>query len=471
MRNLKTLLTTSVCVLSLSACVSFQDYIGAPTIVGADSVQIESFQNERFKESEVIEQWWQTLADENLDLLIKDALSHNKDIDIARANLDEARAISRETGLDQYPTVTSNSSFKKNRTSGELGQGTSQTTNAFNTEFDASWEADLFGRVSERVKSDQAKVKQSYADLRNVHVTITAEVARVYMELRGAQHRLNIAERNAKNQKETYSLTKKLARGGRGTELDVSRAKTQWKLTQSTIPSFQAQVNSSINRLSVLTGQVPNTLNDILGKRKSLPSVPQSIQIGTVSDLLRRRPDVQSAEYALEASVADYNVSVANQFPVVSVTGAIGFAATTLSSFGSSAITSSLLPSVSWSAFDLGRVYSQIDQNDARARAATAQYEKTVLTALEELQTSVSNFAQEERKRAHLQQAARSAKDAVRLARSRYEAGVDTFIDALSTEATLLQAEDQLAASEVNTALNLITIYKALGGGWDQKQK
>ena len=467
MCNIGSLLLTSVCVLSLSACVSSRDYLEAPVVRGAVDTKLESLGNQRFKNAEVISKWWENLQDEQLDKLIDMSLETNRDIEIARFNLDEARSIARETGFDKYPTVTADGSYKRSRSSGEIGAGDSQVTNNFHVGFDTSWELDLFGRVSNSVKASKARKDITEADLRNVFVTISSEVARTYIELRGAQHRLNIANRNTKNQTDTYALTQKLVEGGRGTNLDVARAKTQLELTRSTIPSFEAEVTSAINRLSVLTGSVPDTLRTDLVEMMQLPSIPEVVNVGSVSDLLRRRPDITSAEHALAATVADYNVAVSDQFPVVNIVGVLGFAATTFSSFGATAISASVGPSVNWSAFDMGRVHARIDQNDARAQAAVASYEKTVLYALEELQTSVSNFSKEEERRGYLQLAARSGKEAATLARKRYEAGVDTFIEVLDAEATLLQAEDTLAQSEISTALDLIAIYKALGGGWE----
>jgi multidrug efflux system outer membrane protein len=214
---------------------------------------------------------------------------------------------------------------------------------------------------------------------------------------------------------------------------------------------------------------LPDALSSPFNKVIPLPSIPNSVNMGNVADLLKRRPDIAIAENNLKAAIADYNVSIADQFPQVHLMGTLGFAATSLSSFGASAVVASIGPNVSWSAFDMGRVKARINQNDARAQAAIARYDKTVLEALEELQTSVSNFSMQEQRRGSLQSATRSAKEAANLALSLYQAGIYTFIDALSAEATLFEAEDTLAQSEITTALELIAVYKALGGGWEFK--
>ncbi|KKN25709.1 hypothetical protein LCGC14_0881880, partial [marine sediment metagenome] len=183
-------------------------------------------------------------------------------------------------------------------------------------------------------------------------------------------------------------------------------------------------------------------------------------------ELLKRRPDIRSAERSLAASVAEYNLKVADLFPKVSVLGSLGFISTNLSTFGSSALAGSIGPSISWQVFDRDRLNAFVDQADARTDAALAQYQKTVLTALEETQTAMSNFANEEQRRAELQVAAASAKQSAQMAKDRFDSGYDNFLDVLDAERTLLEAEDTLANSEITSGLNLVAIYKALGGGW-----
>lgn len=470
MHNFKNALLISVCAVSLTACETVRDFVAPVMPAGFTETDLTALGNERFKAAEPVISWWETLEDKQLNELINQALDSNKDVGIALTNVLEARALSRETGYDRFPTVTSSGSYQRNRMSEETGTPVlDRTTNSYDAGFDAAWELDLFGRVAARVEGDEARAQIALDELNNAYTTIAAEVARGYIQLRGAQHRLSIAKRNAANQKKTYNLTKRLTEGGRGTQLDVSRALTQLDLTQSTIPALEAEVMASINRLSVLTGQVPDALRAPLSAEQPLPSIPMSVNLGNVSDLLRRRPDIAAAENGLKAATADYNVSVAGQFPIVNIIGSLGFIATSMSSFGASALSSSVGPSVSWAAFDMGRIKAQIAQNDARAQRAVVTYEKTVLEALEELQTAVSDFSKEEERRALLQDAARSSKESAGLARQRYEAGIDTFIDVLSAEATLLEAEDRLAQSEINAALDLISVYKSLGGGWQIK--
>ncbi len=472
MLNIKTLLLISSCVLALGACNTTTHDPRVPDVpVGFEQTDLKAFGNGRFEAAAPVKLWWETLEDEQLNFLVSWSLEHNKDVGIALANLQEARGVYREQGYDRFPTVTAEGAYQRQYLSKETGTPViDRSVNSYSTGLGASWELDLFGRVSAKIEGAGAREQASIADLHGAYVAVAAEVASNYIHLRGAQYRLNIAKRNATNQRETYELTKRLTEGGRGTQLDVSRALTQLELTESTIPALEAAVTAYINRLSVLTGQMPYSLRGVLSEVKPLPSIPVVVNLGNVSDILCRRPDIVAARYNFEAASADYNVASSYQFPVVNIIGSLGFAATNLSNFGASALAASVGPSVSWAAFDMGRVRARIAQSDARAQRALVIYEKTVLEALGELQTAISDFSKEEERRSYLQRAALSSKESSVLARQRYEAGVDTFLDVLNAEATLLRAEDQLAQSEINAALDLIMVYKALGGGWQGKE-
>ncbi len=462
-------LLISVSVLLLSGCQTFQQYQSPENPQGAVTTDLSIENAETFQAIEPVSEWWMELGDPLLADLVEQGLEHNQDVEIALANLSEARAIVRETSYDRYPTVTTSASATRQRISKEGASGASpnRTFYQFEAGFDASWELDLFGRVSQRIAAEEAFQEATIADLNDVYVTVSAEIARVYIELRGAQYRLGIAERNAQNQKETFDLTVKLANGGRATALDTSRAETQLNLTLASIPPLKAQMTASINRLSVLTGHVPDHLREMLNEIKPLPDIPVVVNVGDVSGLIARRPDISRAERVLAASVARYNVSTTDLLPTVNLFGFLGFVATKISSLGTgSALSAFVGPTLSWRAFDLGRVKAQVDQNDARAQLALVTYEKTVLLALEEIQTSLSEFTYEEQRRASLEKASLSSRESATIARERYRLGVDAFLDVLDAERTQLETEDALAVSEIQTATDLVSIYKALAGGW-----
>jgi len=425
--------------------------------------------NPRLQNDTPVSDWWNEFDDPQLSILVENALSANNDVRVAIARVREARAFLSEAQLDRLPTVDARADYARQRLSevGIAGQVADRTINNYDAGFDAFWELDLFGQVQRRIEGVSARSDAAAEALDAVYVTIAAETARAYLDLRGAQYALNVAKRNERNQSETVKITQRLRDGGRASELDVARAQTQLELTRSTIPSVKARIDTSINRLGVLTTEGSAALNHRLAKLMPLPSLPQWVAIGDAAGLIRRRADVRKVERELAAAMADYGVSVASLYPSVSLVGTAAFQSVSLSDFGDNASgLFSIGPSIRWPAFNLGRVRAQIRQNDARAQAALATFEQRVLVALEDVQTALSNFSREEERRLILYNAARSAQDAARIARLRFDQGLDNFLDVLDAERVLLDAESRLADSETTVATNLVAVYKALGGGW-----
>ena len=426
----------------------------------------------RFHTAEPIAAWWRQFNEEELSHLVERALNHNLDVRIALANLQEARFLLGETKFDRFPTIEADGDVTRQLQSEEaifppFGDRV-QTT--YNTGFDALWELNLFGRVSQRVAASEANLEAREADLDAFYVTIAAEVARTYIELRGAQYRLEVARKNRDNQQQTYNLTRALFEGGASDQLDIERANTQLQLTKSTIPPLEAEVTTAMNRLAVLTGEPPTALHESLRSVKALPSIPSTVNVGNPLDLLKRRPDVRAAEREFANAVAEYNVNVADLYPNVTFKGSLGFTSTSVSNLITGGAGTYLLgPQINWAAFNIGRVWARIDAADARTHARLASFEKTVLQALEETESAMVRFSREEQSRIRLQQAAASSAKAVSFAQDRFEAGIDNLLDVLVAQSTMLEAQDRLATSEINVARNLIAIYKALGGGWEVK--
>lgn len=418
--------------------------------------------------AEPVEAWWSTFSDATLDSLVSRALEHNLDIAVAVANVQLTRALLRESGFNLFPIITAEGGYTYQRQSLESGFPIlDRDIEVYNAGLNAIWEIDLFGRVSQAKKAAKATYRASFAELNGAYVSVASEVALTYIQLRGTQYRLDVARRNVENQQETYKLSKALLDGGSGSELDIARAQAQLELTRSLIPPLQAQVREAINRLSVLTGQVPEALDDQLAEQKPLPSIPPSVAVGDPVGMLRRRPDIERAERELAASVARYNVQAVDFFPKVDIIGSLGFVATSFSNlFTSDALTAAVGPSITWAAFDLGRVKARVDAADAETDARLAIYQRTVLEALEEVSTAMSYFNREEERRRRLTTSARASAKAAKLARQRYDAGLDSFLDVLVAERQLLVAQDLLAISDIQVATDLISIYRALGGGW-----
>ncbi len=417
-------------------------------------------------------EWWKILQDEQLNQLITRAVENNHDLRIAQANVNAARAFLQEVEYERYPIVTSEGGITREEASEAQVQGAPSGFDRTNTFYDAGldavWELDFFGRVKRSIEALTADYEAAVAEQRNVYVTVIAEVARTYLELRGAQYRLQVAEQNAANQSDTYNMTQSITEGGMGTDLDVVRAQAQLESTLSIIPQLETNIAQTIHRLGVLTGAEPRTLITQLSDPEALPQLPAVVNIGNPSELLKRRPDIANAERQLAAATARIGVATADLFPRVSLSGSIGYLATSFSGLGESDFrTTSFGPFLTWPAFDLGRVRARIRAADASAEGFLAAYEQAVLTALEEAENALVQFARTRQRQAHLQIAAEASAKAVELARIRYTNGVDSFLNVLDAQRQLLVIQDQLAQSETETGLALVALYKALGGGWE----
>jgi outer membrane protein, multidrug efflux system len=413
--------------------------------------------------------FWTQFGDATLDGLVDEALAANHDLRIALGHLVEARAVRREAQFDLAPTVTASGGYTRERLSAaESLFNQPIDAHFYDAGFDAFWELDFFGRVRRGVQAQSAQVQGAEASLRDAQVSVTAEVARTYFELRGEQTQLAVARRNVDNERETLQLTQQRLDAGRSTELDTSRAQAQLSATLATIGPLQAAIARSIHRLAVLTGREPNALNPLLEPARELPDLPRITAVGDPGALLRRRPDIRVAERQLAASTALVGVAMGDLFPKVTFTGSFSYSAPELGSLGEVSSRGYVVgPSISWAAFDLGRVRAQIAGSRARADVALAGYEQSVLRALEETEDALVTHA---RTRDSLQDAAEAAvasRTAARLARIRYEGGLVDFLEVLDAERTQLSAEDRLAQSRTDAATSLIAVYKALGGGWE----
>jgi outer membrane protein, multidrug efflux system len=325
--------------------------------------------------------------------------------------------------------------------------------------------------VRRSVEASDAVVESTVAARQDVMVSLISEVARNYFELRGAQNELAVARANVENQRDTLELIETKLRAGRGTELDAARARSQLNSTLSIIPPLEASVKAYIFRLSVLSGQQPGALEAELKAPLPLPGLPKSLSIGRPEDLLRRRPDIREAERALASATARIGIQTADLFPRVTFNGTIGFEATELAKLTKSGgDTYSFGPRITWAALDLGRVRARIAAAKAQAEAEIANYERTVLGALEETETALVYYGQEQARRDYLRLSNTAATDAVNLAKQRFEGGVVDYLTVLDAQRTQLTVQDQLAQSETRTATALVSVYKALGGGWEIEQ-
>src|SRR5215472_7180422 len=427
----------------------------------------------------VSDAWWKSFNDAELDSLIVRATQANYDVKLSVARVEEARAASGIANSSFYPQIGAGVSAQRIRQNG-VGLVPSGSTsmqvrpvifpfesNNYQGRFDASWEIDVFGRIRRQAEAARADLQSSEQDRRNVLITVFGDVGRYYAELRGQQLRLDIAKKNAAVAEDELKLTRDLAQAGQTTQRDVAQAEAQLESIQAQIPQLNNGIAISIHRLSVLTGQEPDALSSELGAHNSLPLLPPEVPTGLPSDLLSRRPDIQSAEAQLAAATARVGVAKADYFPTFTLFGSAGRQAAQLheltlglGNFYAAG------PSISVPVFTGGRIRSNVAAQNARVKQADAVYQRTVLNSLEEVENALVNYAEDQSRRDHLQSTVRASEDARDLATVQYRAGLADFLTVLDSERTLFENEDLLAQSQTALVQDLVALYKALGGGW-----
>jgi multidrug efflux system outer membrane protein len=467
-RNLAALGAATLVVLS--ACAVGPDYRRPETPVDAGFANAGE---QGFAPNDTVEAYWTAFNDPQLNTLIDDAIEHNNDLKVAVANLRDSRAAKRLAGFDLFPTVTFSGGYTRSLVSQQQFPevpGIPQNAREFDSAdagFDGLWELDLFGRVRRNVEAARADVGGVMAELQDARVSVIAEVTRNYLVLRGLQDQLALTERNADNQYSSLKLTRVRLEAGRGNELDTSRAEAQWATTRASIPSLQSTIATTIYRLSVLTGRQPTALNTQLASVAPLPVLPTLTSIGTPEQLLRRRPDVRIAERQLAGATARIGVAVGDLFPKVTLTGNFGYLGPTFNSLGEGDTRFySVGPSISWAAFDLGRVHARITSAKAQTEASLANYQRAVLNALEDTEGALISSGRARARSDALQVAATASDKAADLARQRFAGGLIDFLEVLDAERTALSAELLLSQSRTDASTSLVAVYKALGGGW-----
>lgn len=409
--------------------------------------------------------WWEQLNDPVLTDLVEQSAQNSPDLKAALARLHEARARRALAEGNRFPTVDVR--FSANQSRSSTGPAGYTTSHLYDAGFDAAWEPDVFGGLRRAVEAATAGVEASRFDLYDVRVTLAAEVALNYVELRSAQQRLAIARANLATQDETLQITIWRAQAGLATELEVEQARSNRAQTEASLPLLNTSITEAENRLAILTGQAPGRLHDRLKTHTPLPTVPERVAIGIPADTLRQRPDVRAAERRLAAETARIGQETAALYPAFSLRGSFGWTAITLGGLGGAgSVVSTLAGSVLQSVFDAGRIRSRIAIQNAVQEQALAAYEKTVLTALAEVENALAAYADNRERQKALRHAVNASRQAAQLARQRFESGLVDFQKVLDTERTRLTTEDALATTEAEGITALVRLYKALGGGW-----
>jgi outer membrane protein, multidrug efflux system len=420
--------------------------------------------------------WWTSFNDAELDSLIQRAAQSNLDLRVAEARLRQARAVRQMSAADFWPSLDASGSYARAKQSENqpligalpLPPNFPFEYSVYNAGFDASWEIDFFGAKRRALEAATAESEGAIEARNDAMVSLVAEVARNYVELRGSQQRLEIARRDLKLQEEALELTRARFKGGVTSELDVTRAAALLAGMRATIPPLETTVRSSMYGLAVLLGRGPGELLAELSPPKLVPPAPPEVPIGLPSDLLRRRPDVRRAERQLAAETARVGVAKSEWFPKLSLTGDAGVESVSLGKwFEPGSRFWSIGPSLQWRVLDFGRVRAEVRAQTAVQEAALASYEKAVLVSLQEAENAVVAYAQEQNRHQAVADALAENQRSLDMADSLYTEGRVNYLDVLDAQRSLYQSDDQLAVSDQAVSLDLIALYKALGGGWE----
>lgn len=415
--------------------------------------------------------WWTGFDDPDLQRLVETALKASPVLRGADSSVAETEALLRLALLGRSPTLSTSASATASRPTG----GNDDFASSANASLASGWELDFFGRLGSAIEAARFDERSARELRRDIAVSIASETALAYVDLRSAEARLSVGEKNAAVQKESLDLVQTLFDNGRANELDLSRAETQYRTTLASLPVFRASIAAAGSRLAALTGSAatsPAFVPDLDPARAGrVPRLTASLATGTPESMLRRRPDIRLAEARLGAALALGDVARANLFPRVTLNANLfGVISDSGVAFNEDSIGLSVGPAISWAGPDLRRVYAGIDVNDARTRGAAADYEAAVLDALADAETALSNYVTERQRRTDLAAALTSARRAFELARLRFEEGLDSSLDVLDAQRTLLDAEDRLALNEAEIARRAIRAYRSLGGIWTDEE-
>lgn len=405
-------------------------------------------------------QWWQRFNDPQLTRLVTQALQANTSLRSAQAALQQARAQVDVQAAGLLPSVGASASAQRSRASNSTG-------NSFQAGFDASWEPDVFGRLRSGVNASQADAQAAEASLADVQVSLAAETAVNYIELRGLQQRLAIARSNLASQQETLQITQWRLQAGLTTSLVAEQARAAAEQTAAQIPALESSLAQSRHSLAVLTGQAPLALDAQLADAVAVPQPAQDLALAIPAETLRQRPDVRAAEQRIAAALARVSQADAARYPDFSISGSLGLRALTLGALtNGGSVASALLASVSMPVFDGGAARAQVRVQEAALAQARVAYEASVLTALKDVEDALVALRGDRERLVRLQAAADAAGNAALLAQQRYSSGLIDFQSVLETQRTLLSTQDSVATTVASVSADHVRLYKALGGGW-----
>jgi len=454
--------------LALSACTVGPDYRPPATPAASAGGFAEAARSTRVAAAPLPDRWWQLYADPALDRLVGDALAHNTDIRTAAANLARARAVLSEQRGARLPSTDLSASATRSRTAATKSvTGQAFETDFYSVGFDASYEIDLFGGVTRAIEAARGDTDAAAAELDAARVSVAAETARAYATACSNAAQRIVAMDTVKLQQQTLDLTDTLFTAGRGTRRDVQRADVLLANTQAQIPGFEAERRAALYALATLTGRPAEAIDADADKCLAPPRVTVTVPVGDGAALLARRPDVRAAERTLAADTARVGVATADLYPSIKLLGSIGFGAQRPGDvFKTPSLSWSLGPLISWSFPNQTVARARVRQARAGADASLARFDGTVLTALKEVEQALARYAGALDRNAALVRAETASTEAARLSRLRFDYGADSFLLLIEAERDRADARAARAQSDAAVADAQISLFKALGGGW-----
>ncbi len=420
-----------------------------------------------------LNQWWTNFHDEQLNQLVADAVAGNPNLTAAAARLREARARRLAAAADYYPQFSVKGGVARNLPSANGKFATGQPTkadNLFDASLDASWEIDVFGRTRNTVAAAKAQEQATQAAQGNVMLSLIAELTSNYVELRGLQSQLSVLQDNLGSQEKTLELTRSRLKAGLSPELVVAQSEAQVAITKASLPSVEAAIAAAMHRIASLTGKTAGAYAQSLKAPKAIPIGPAAVPAGLPSELLQRRPDVIQAERSYAAATAQVGAARAARMPKLTIGASTGLESKRASSFtDSDSQTWSVGPQISIPLFTGGK----LKQNQAAAEAARdeaqAAWDQAVLVAIEDVETALVSYRQAQARVAALRDAEKASNRAYDLANELYKNGLGDFLNVLEAQRTQLSAQEQVVIAQRQVSLDLVKLYKALGGGWENE--
>ncbi|PDT88839.1 RND transporter [Bradyrhizobium sp. Y36] len=452
--------------VTLAGCAVGPDYSGPPQL---DMPAHWSAQTASRRQTGTLDRWWLRLRDPLLGRLIEQAVEANPSVAKAKAVVREARATVQQTGAGLFPSVSGSASVTDNKTSAGSASAVADTApyTLHQASFDSSWELDLFGGTARSIEAAVRGEQSAEQDLRDSLVTLIGDVAAYYVEARGYQARIALAQRTAVSQRDTEKLTRSKYEAGSGNAVDLAKATAQAASTEANVPTYRAALAADIHRLGILLGRPPDGVAALMARRAPVPAPRMPLPTGLPADLLMSRPDVAGAERKLAQATAKIGAAEADRYPAISLTGSVGTSALRAGDLAKySSVSWSVGPSVTVPVFDAGKRLATVRISEAQRDQAFATFHSTLLTAFEDVENALVSLSQEHIRAAKLTEAAKNYREAARLSRSLFETGSASFIDVLDAERSLYSAEDSLIQSKVSAAKDYISLAKALGGGW-----